>query len=862
MFLCFLAVPRLRDAPDLARIAKRSLSLEEGGREHGSGSGSLLHIPYWDMYEATPTALRPLCLLFFALILLFLFCSISITASDFFCPNLASMAAYMGLSETTAGVTLLAFGNGSPDVFSTFVAMREGTFGLAAGELIGAATFITSIVVGSIAMVKPFQVPRYPFIRDIAFFMVAVLMFMWTLADGHLTLRESGAMIGLYALYVVVVITGNWWQHRQRRNEEYAQLGWKTSPRDEEQAAPSDENAEVLLIPSPTSPGFGSHHFSAGRFGRRASSASFQLAAAQEVTEGRSVPLSAHWIEEDTDTPRTAFSLLGAVEFRDVVNSLKQSGELPSAGSSRYPTRPSTPMRSPLHELADSDYFHSHRTKHHRHSSVQGLAAVERRVSITRSRSASLHPAWSSRPTRQSTLEDPPDLSPVSGSPPQPTSDHDAEHIPLSASPRNKYKLTLDIPQTDLTTVVASTSSPTSASTAWARGDSAAASAITPATNVPQIALQNEDGEEEAPVMALSRTETVELAARRGLNKLRLVLHTLFPSMQGFHHKSLLGMGLAVLSVPAIFTLTLTLPVTDDGRTGEGGVLLPGDDDEPLADATRNDDDDEDHRVDPEISGQLHHLVHSDFPHRRRSVDAETESSCSACSDEDDCLVFNRVLTAAQCILGPFVCGYLVFQDEPYLRWVLLVAGVAGGLVSTVVLKHATDGTAQPWRLIRCCCGFICSMVWIGTIADEVVSILMTFGEIFGLSDAIIGLTIFAIGNSLADLVANVTIAQFSPNMAYAACFGGPMLNLLLGVGAGGSYSILWSRSHAPVRLDFSPTLWVSSVGLIIVLATTAVVVPLNKYRIDKRWAFCLLIAYATLMTVNVVVEVRYERRS
>lgn len=120
---------------------------------------------------------------------------------------------------------------------------------------------------------------------------------------------------------------------------------------------------------------------------------------------------------------------------------------------------------------------------------------------------------------------------------------------------------------------------------------------------------------------------------------------------------------------------------------------------------------------------------------------------------------------------------------------------------------------------------------------------------------------VFAIGNSLADLVANVTIAQFSPNMAYAACFGGPMLNLLLGVGGSGTYSILWSRSHVPVALDFSPTLWVSATGLVVVLATTAIVVPLNQYRIDRRWAFCLLVAYAILMTTNVVVEIRSERR-
>lgn len=661
VLLCFLAVPRLRDSPDLytARIAKRALSLDEGGGgEHGGGS--LLHIPYEDMFAATPPALRPLCLAFFVLVLLFLFCSISITASDFFCPNLASMAAYLGLSETTAGVTLLAFGNGSPDVFSTFVAMRQGTFGLAAGELIGAASFITSIVVGSIAMIKPFQVPRYAFLRDVTFFMAAVVLFMWALADGHLTLRESGAMIGLYALYVAVVVLGNWWQQRQRRKEEYAHLRWKTIPRDEEEAAPPVEHADAQLIPPPTSPALAPPPFSAGRFGRRASSASLHLAA-QEAADVHPMSQSAYLIDAESDTPRAGFSLLGAVEFRDVVNSLKQSGDLPSPGSSRHTSRPSTPVRSPMHDSADPDYFHSHRTKHYRHSSVQGLAAVERRVSITRSRSASLHPAWSGKSTRQSTLEGPSELSPVSSSPPQPNGDPDVEHIPLSASPRNKHLLTLDIPQQEVTTIVASTSPPNTAATATARGMAPVGGPTTPVTGVPQIALQNEDGEQEPPIMPLSRSQTVELVARRSLNTVRVVLHTLFPSLQGFHHKSFLGMGLAVLSVPAIFILTLTLPVIDDGRADEGGVVLPGVEDEPLVDATRDDDDN--HHVPPDISGELHHLVHSGYPHRPRSEDGDTESSCSACSEEDDCMVFNPVLTAAQCIIGPVVCGYLVFRE-------------------------------------------------------------------------------------------------------------------------------------------------------------------------------------------------------
>ncbi|MBW0469286.1 hypothetical protein O181_009001 [Austropuccinia psidii MF-1] len=58
--------------------------------------------------------------------------------------------------------------------------------------------------------------------------------------------------------------------------------------------------------------------------------------------------------------------------------------------------------------------------------------------------------------------------------------------------------------------------------------------------------------------------------------------------------------------------------------------------------------------------------------------------------------------------------------------------------------------------------------------------------KILKISDAILGLTIFGIGNSLGDFIANVTIARMGfPVMAISACFRGfrSMLNILLGIG-------------------------------------------------------------------------------
>lgn len=87
----------------------------------------------------------------------------------------------------------------------------------------------------------------------------------------------------------------------------------------------------------------------------------------------------------------------------------------------------------------------------------------------------------------------------------------------------------------------------------------------------------------------------------------------------------------------------------------------------------------------------------------------------------------------------------------------------------------------------------------------------------FGLSDSILGLTVFALGNSTADLVANWTIAQMGyPVMAISACYGGPLLNTLLGIGLSSTYYIAQDRK--PYKIDFDPSLFTTGLGLFVIL--------------------------------------------
>lgn len=142
--------------------------------------------------------------------------------------------------------------------------MRTNIGSLAIGELFGAASFITSCVVGSMCIIRPFKVEKFPFLRDVGFFFIAVILVIFVLWDGRLDLWESLVLVGLYFIYVCVVVIGSWWERRQEtkrarealiRNE-YSPAGMpQIAFHDEEPYADEpyqDECKFVLLLESAT----------------------------------------------------------------------------------------------------------------------------------------------------------------------------------------------------------------------------------------------------------------------------------------------------------------------------------------------------------------------------------------------------------------------------------------------------------------------------------------------------------------------------------------------------------------------------------------------------------------------------------
>ncbi|XP_012222241.1 mitochondrial sodium/calcium exchanger protein-like [Linepithema humile] len=137
--------------------------------------------------------------------LVYLFLILGTTADNFFCPALAVIASVMRLSDNIAGVTILAFGNGAPDIFTSLVSRGDKPI-IMFTELIGAGVFVTSMIAGSVAIIKPFKVSLRSLMRDACFYIVSVCWISYVVWDEMIYLWEAVSFILIYALFIVVVV--------------------------------------------------------------------------------------------------------------------------------------------------------------------------------------------------------------------------------------------------------------------------------------------------------------------------------------------------------------------------------------------------------------------------------------------------------------------------------------------------------------------------------------------------------------------------------------------------------------------------------------------------------------------------------
>ena len=151
------------------------------------------------------------------------------------------------------------------------------------------------------------------------------------------------------------------------------------------------------------------------------------------------------------------------------------------------------------------------------------------------------------------------------------------------------------------------------------------------------------------------------------------------------------------------------------------------------------------------------------------------------------------------------------------------------------------------------------ALAWINIIADELVALLTALGIILEIDSGILGLTVLAMGNSLGDMAANLSVARGGyPNMAVTACYVGPFFNVCIGIGV----SFLTVSLSSPVHeiddqhrkdMKLPTTLFVSCAWLILALCMTLATAILFKYQLPRTFGYMAVGAYGVFIGVIVL---------
>ena len=229
-------------------------------------------------------------------------------------------------------------------------------------------------------------------------------------------------------------------------------------------------------------------------------------------------------------------------------------------------------------------------------------------------------------------------------------------------------------------------------------------------------------------------------------------------------------------------------------------------------------------------------------------------------NEEEENLGWCQYLLVLQCIIGcQFVCYCTnISSTVIYGSIVLWQLGLIFSLLLSIIILCTSIPSKNPkyFRWVFSLLGFAISIVWMYVIPNEIVGILKAFGVTLNLSDAVLGLTVLAWGNSIGDLVADTASAkQGKPRMGFSACFGGPLLNLLLGIGI--SFTIEFFKRGVDQRIDvqYDSMVLTLACSLGIALLTSFIVFPLTRFKASKYHGVGLMGIYLVLLSVALTVE-------
>jgi len=174
---------------------------------------------------------------------------------------------------------------------------------------------------------------------------------------------------------------------------------------------------------------------------------------------------------------------------------------------------------------------------------------------------------------------------------------------------------------------------------------------------------------------------------------------------------------------------------------------------------------------------------------------------------------------------------------------------IIGFVISCLVFCTTTLKYPPRYFMVAIVWCFLVTICWIYLIANELVNVLLMFGNVMEVADIVVGATVLASGNSVSDMVADILLAkQGFPKMAVAATYATPAFNTIFGLGMSLTYQ---TASDFPISYEVvveRRTFAVVAGFLLFTLVSSLIVIAANKFVVTKQFGIYLIALYSVFV--------------
>ena len=179
-------------------------------------------------------------------------CALLFFGGDFLVRGAESIAIRHGISPLVVGLTVVAFGTSSPELFISVNAALDGFDDVAIGNAVGSNICNLTLVLGIAALLRPIKVEAQLMKLDAPILIFCSLILIWMLTDGVIS-RADGAIL---TTGIVIYVFGS--IYLSRRDKKLLDQEFEETMHEDH---PSTWNSLGLLILGLVMLGFGADFF-------------------------------------------------------------------------------------------------------------------------------------------------------------------------------------------------------------------------------------------------------------------------------------------------------------------------------------------------------------------------------------------------------------------------------------------------------------------------------------------------------------------------------------------------------------------------------------------------------------------------